>query len=42
MGYETKRKLNLNTHISILKSSRTFFDILEEVIEREDNSIEDC
>ena len=31
--YETDAS-HLNTQISILKSNRTFFDILEEVIER--------
>jgi len=32
--YETKTQVGLNTQISILKSNRTFFDILEEVIKK--------
>ena len=37
--YETKTQVGLNTQISILKSNRTFFDILEEVIEKEKTTV---
>ena len=38
--YETKTQVGLNTQISMLKSNRTFFDILEEVIEKEKTTVE--
>ena len=40
MRYETDAS-HLNTQISILKSLRTFFDILEEVIEKRENNSRD-